>query len=246
MAQEKNNSSEHQNNGEIKIAKNGPYLVSGSLPLKKEMIAVDENGDSGAWKKGDEYPKQEKYALCRCGHSKNKPFCDGTHAKIGFDGTETASKENYSDQCEKILGPELDLDDVPDLCSRARFCHNKFNDVWDNTQKSDDPGLKKTAVEQSCNCPSGRLVAINKKTGEQIEPKFEQSISLVEDPAKKVSGPIWAKGGILIESADGTKYEIRNRVTLCRCGKSSNKPFCDGCHIDNSFNDGDGSLGLTK
>ncbi len=193
MAQDKNK--QLQNKGGIKIAKDGPYLVFGSLPLKKEIIVADENGDSSAWGKGKEYPRQEKYALCRCGHSKNKPFCDGDHAKIGFDGTETASKENYSDQCEKISGPELDLADVPDLCARARFCHNQYNDVWSNTQGSDDPDLKKNAVKQACNCPSGRLVAINKKTGEPIEPGFEQSISLVEDPAKKVSGPIWAKGG---------------------------------------------------
>jgi CDGSH-type Zn-finger protein len=243
MAKDLNNLNEKfQNSGKIKIAENGPYLVSGSLPLRKEIIAVDENGDSAEWKKGKDYPEQEKYALCRCGHSKNKPFCDGSHTGAGFDGTETASKEKYSDQCEKISGPELDLADVPDLCARARFCHNKFNDVWNNTQASDDPDLKKTAIKQACNCPSGRLVAMDKKTGEPIEPKFEPSISLVEDPVKKVSGPIWAKGGIALESADGTEYETRNRATLCRCGKSRNKPFCDGCHIDNGFNDGDENL----
>ena len=98
MAQDKNK--QPQNKGGIKIAKDGPYLVSGNLPLKKEIIVADENGDSSAWEKGKEYPGQEgKYALCRCGHSKNKPFCDGSHLKAGFDGTETASKENYSDQC---------------------------------------------------------------------------------------------------------------------------------------------------
>ena len=69
-----------------------------------------------------------------------------------------------------------------------------------------------------------------------------QSISLVEDPQNKVSGPIALRGGILVESSDGTTYEVRNRQTLCRCGKSQNKPFCDGSHIDEGFNDGDDSL----
>jgi CDGSH-type Zn-finger protein len=57
-----------------------------------------------------------------------------------------------------------------------------------------------------------------------------------------VSGPIWAKGGITVEAADGFQYEVRNRVTLCRCGASKNKPFCDGTHCSIKFNDGDETL----
>jgi CDGSH-type Zn-finger protein len=56
------------------------------------------------------------------------------------------------------------------------------------------------------------------------------SEQLIEDTAKQVSGPIWVRGGIPVLSADGTTYEIRNRLTLCRCGRSANKPFCDGAH----------------
>ena len=52
-----------------------------------------------------------------------------------------------------------------------------------------------------------------------------------------MSGPIWVRGGITVESADGREYEVRNRVTLCRCGQSSNKPFCDGSHVECSFHD---------
>ena len=44
--------------------------------------------------------------------------------------------------------------------------------------------------------------------------------------------------GIQIESEDGTLYEVRNRVTLCRCGKSSNMPFCNGSHASIKFRDG--------
>lgn len=225
----------------IKIIQNGPYVVSGKLPLGKEIIAPDDNGEVEKWEKGETYPEQENYLLCRCGQSKNKPYCDQTHRSIIFDGTETASREKYSDQAEKTEGPELDLLDVPKLCASARFCMRKEG-TWELTEKSNDPEAKKMAIQQACDCPAGRLVEWDKKTGQAIEPKFEPSLSIVEDPQRKVSGPIWVKGGVPVESSDGSEYEIRNRATLCRCGKSKNKPFCDGTHIPAKLNDGDKSI----
>jgi CDGSH-type Zn-finger protein len=59
----------------------------------------------------------------------------------------------------------------------------------------------------------------------------------VEDPAEGVSGPLWLRGGIPVFAADGFAYEVRNRVTLCRCGASKNKPFCDGSHAAIKFTD---------
>ena len=81
-----------------------------------------------------------------------------------------------------------------------------------------------------CECPSGRLVA-HDRDGKAIEPDFEPSIGLVHDTQAAKMGPLWVRGGIQVESADGKPYEVRNRVTLCRCGKSRNKPFCDGSHL---------------
>ena len=60
-----------------------------------------------------------------------------------------------------------------------------------------------------------------------IEPEFAPSIGIVADPAQGLAGPIWVRGGIAVTSAEGETYEVRNRVTLCRCGASANKPFCD-------------------
>ncbi|MCK5561288.1 MAG: CDGSH iron-sulfur domain-containing protein, partial [Thermoplasmata archaeon] len=77
-----------------------------------------------------------------------------------------------------------------------------------------------------------RLVVWDKKSGKAIEPEFEPSIGVVLDSKSGLLGPLWVRGGIPIVSADGVVYEIRNRVTLCRCGRSSNKPFCDSSHID--------------
>ena len=132
-------------------------------------------------------------------------------------------------------GPGLDLLDAESLCASARFCLAKGG-TWKLTLRSRDPEKRKTAIEQACNCPSGRLVACDKNTGEPIELECAPSISLTEDPQEESSGPIWVKGGVAIESGDGRAYETRNRVTLCRCGRSNNKPFCDGTHVDVGFN----------
>jgi CDGSH-type Zn-finger protein len=228
-----------KNNKKILISKNGPYLVSGNLPLSKKIYDTDNNGNPGTYEKGDDYPNKENYALCRCGKSASKPYCDGMHVKIKFDGTEKASNKKYIDQAEKISGPSVDLTDAQNFCSGGRFCHKG---TWEHTEKSDDPKSKKIAIETACKCPSGRLVIWDKKTGKPIEDKFAPSIDLLQDKAARVSGPIQVKGGIELESENGTKYETRNRVTLCRCGQSGNKPFCDGSHLDCKFNDGDKSV----
>ncbi len=171
----------------------------------------------------------ESYALCRCGQSNNKPFCDGAHTRIQFDGTEEATHTPYLEQASEIGGPGLKLTDAQDFCAEARFCQ-RAGGTWKLTKQSSNPDARQKAIEEACDCPSGRLVAWD-QNGKAIEPDFEPSIGLVEDTQAGQMGPLWVRGGIPIESADGTTYEIRNRVTLCRCGKSSNKPFCDGSHL---------------
>jgi len=214
----------------ITISKDGPYNVTGGVPLIQEEICNDEEGYCRNWRMIRRYPAQEQYAVCRCGHSKNKPFCDGTHAKMRFDGTETAGNESYLRNPRIIRGPELELLDYENLCVHARFCM-RAGGIWNLTEQSDNRAARDTAVEEACNCPSGRLVLYDRETGKAIEPVLEKSIVVVEYPARGEHGPLWVRGGIPVISADGKSYMIRNRMTLCRCGKSHNKPFCDGSHI---------------
>jgi len=105
-------------------------------------------------------------------------------------------------------------------------------------EQTEIPEARDLVIREAGNCPSGRLVAQDRKTYKDIEPEFEPSIGLVEDPAEGCSGGLWVRGGITVESADGYTYETRNRVTLCRCGASENKPFCDGTHASVKFKDG--------
>jgi CDGSH-type Zn-finger protein len=213
----------------IKIVKNGPYIVSGGVPLYQQVIVTDEAGHTKDLMDEKQYPVKETYTLCRCGESKDKPYCDGTHVGTGFAGTETASRKPYLEKAEIFEGPELKLTDAHEFCDHSRFCL-RSGGIRDLIEKSSDPEAKQTAIEEAMICPSGRLVLWDKKTGKPFEKEFEPSIVLVHDEQKKCQGPIWVRGKIPIESADGTLYEARNRVTLCRCGKSENKPYCDGSH----------------
>jgi CDGSH-type Zn-finger protein len=221
----------------IVISKDGPYIVYGDIPLSLETIAVDAEGGSWEWEHGRSFPITDAYALCRCGQSGNKPFCDGTHAKIGFDGTETAARVPHVEQADVLDGPTMVLEDATVLCAYARFC-DVAGTIWKLIGETDQPNAREMVAREEMHCPSGRLVVLDKTTGKRIEPELATAIGLVEDPAQNCSGPLWAQGGIPVESADGTTYEARNRVTLCRCGASKNKPFCDGSHADPPWLDG--------
>ncbi|HVJ49657.1 CDGSH iron-sulfur domain-containing protein [Desulfitobacterium sp.] len=217
----------------IKILKNGPYIVTGNVPLTEKIISPQGRGYE--YKDGRQFPQEEEYHLCRCGKSKNPPFCDGSHETTHFDGTETASREKYINRAYKLEGPELDLLD-DERCAFARFCHREDGNAWELTEQSDNPRFREEAIKAACDCPAGRLVAVD-KAGKMIEPELEPSIEILQDPERGVSGPLFVKGNIPIESSEGSTYEVRNRYALCRCGKSTNKPFCDASHVSVRFRD---------
>ena len=75
----------------VVVSKNGPYLVTGAIPLSRQTIVAGRDGESEKWSEGETFPPKETYALCRCGQSSTKPFCDGTHKTIGFNAEEAAS-----------------------------------------------------------------------------------------------------------------------------------------------------------
>ena len=215
----------------VSIIKDGPYSVDGEIPVT-EVTSIDSH-DGGVlnYKKDKEHDKTDTAKfLCRCGHSKNKPFCDGSHAQTGFNGTETDSRVAYDKEAEYVRGPVYDVMDNQKLCAVARFCDrgDGFGNAFEN---ADEPALKRYAEEVGCQCASGRFTLVDKNTGKKMEPKLEKEIFLVKDEPAQHLGPIYAKGNIEVVGSDGFEYEVRNRVTLCRCGESRNKPFCDAMHL---------------
>jgi CDGSH-type Zn-finger protein len=219
----------------IKIIKDGPYIVSGKVPMREQKIV--QHRRVYRYEDVKDFPEQENYSLCRCGHSGNAPYCDGSHYEAEFKGTETAKKDKTIERAERIEGPGIILTDTEDLCAFARFCHGAEGDIWDLVEKTDDPEIRKVVIREANECPAGRLVVWDKETGEAIENKLDEAVVILQDPGRKVSGPIWVQGGIPVEGAGGEAYEIRNRVTLCRCGESKNKPFCDTSHICTQYLD---------
>ena len=213
----------------VKVQPNGPYVVSGSVPLRRKEPVMSEHGEPLTWKTGDVIDDGAAYALCRCGGSANKPYCDGTHAGNGFDGTESASTESYADSASSVGGTGLEILDDRSICVHAGFCGNQVTNVWKMAKDTGDSRIRAQAMAMIERCPSGALTYTVE--GSEIEPGLPEEISIMPD------GPLWVSGAIPVTRSDGEPMETRNRVTLCRCGHSANKPLCDGAHAEAGFTD---------
>ena len=111
-------------NKKIRITANGPYEVTGGIPLVgAAYIPYDEDkGASESWKEVKRYNTDGKpYLLCRCGHSGSKPFCDSTHYVEGFSGEEIADRTPYDESAKIYETPAYTLMDREDLCEVAHF-----------------------------------------------------------------------------------------------------------------------------
>jgi CDGSH-type Zn-finger protein len=210
----------------IRITVDGPYTVRG-LPVSPGRIVRTPRGESIEWEVDEPYEAGAQFLLCRCGRSETKPFCDDSHLE-GFDGTEVADRGPTADRRGSTSGGGLTLTDDESLCTHAGFCRDHLSNAWDRMEAIGEPEVRAKVEAIVARCPSGRLVLLDEDDG-PIEAAFEPGIVVEED------GPYWVRGGVRIESADGEVWETRNRVTLCRCGHSGNKPFCDATHDEIGF-----------
>ena len=197
----------------VVVRRDGPYRVEGGLPLLRTAIVKTERGEPVAWDEGPDFETGSTYELCRCGNSSNKPFCDSTHERIPFDGTEKADRGPIAARRETWEGEGgVQLYDDFSICTHAGFCRNVRTGVWEMLEEADDPEVRAELIAMVSRCPSGRLAHAVSPDPEPVEPPFEPSIGV------EPNGPLWVRGGVPVLSEDGEPYEVRNRQTLCRCG----------------------------
>jgi CDGSH-type Zn-finger protein len=203
----------------IEIEAGGPYRVHGDLPLTEMAPVHTFNGEPVAW-----------HTLCRCGRSATLPFCDESHVGEGFAGAETADRRRFDERAEIVRQGDHAFADDATLCAGAGFCGTRTTNAWDMLADADDPERDAALRGMVWCCPSGRLVLLG-ADGAALEPDLEPGLAVIP------GGPLWVRGRVTITSADGTRWETRNRVTLCRCGQSQNTPFCDGSHESAHFDE---------
>jgi CDGSH-type Zn-finger protein len=205
----------------IVVIPNGPYLVSGEIAVHEATGALRKSTGT--------------CVLCRCGGSRTKPFCDGTHARIGFNGTESADHGLIADRRKRYPTPDgLTVYDDRTRCAHFGQCTDRLPNAFGVSEEAFvDPAAapSQEIARVTAGCPSGALSFALPGQTDPVESHERASIHPIVD------GPYRVRGGIQVISADGQGYEIRERQTLCRCGQSRNKPFCDGSHWYAGFRD---------
>ena len=208
----------------IEVLEGGPLLV-------KDLTRL--TGDDGRpIEQPTEREESDKslFALCRCGGSENKPFCDGTHKENGFAGERGAPEDTEVRVCE---GQELTIVDNPGACCHAGECVDGAPEVffrWEGDERRAVPDAdeRQKIIETIRRCPSGSLAY---RLGDELHDEYfsEAEIFVSRD------GPLHVRGGPELVDASGATPVSKDHYALCRCGASENKPFCDGAHRDAGF-----------
>ncbi len=201
----------------ITLSPNGPLIVNNLENLQNS--------------KGEQIETKPTLALCRCGGSKNKPFCDGTHAKIGFSDEKVEGR--VEERRDNYVGKEITLHDNRGICSHAGLCTDQLELVF---RLEHEPWIDPEAAQASeiieivKSCPSGAL-SYSIQEVEQPDQDREPAITVSKN------GPYLATGGPELVDVSWGGGASREHFTLCRCGASKNKPFCDGAHWSSQFQD---------
>jgi CDGSH-type Zn-finger protein len=222
----------------IEIRENGPYVVHGSVPLVRKKRITGDNGESIAWQKLESQSVDAIFELCRCGKSANKPYCDGTHDRFLFDGSETATIQSINERQEILQGDGVRVKVDNSYCMHAKFCFNQKSGIRKLITKKSDDNAKINLSAMVERCPSGTFTYELEVDGvyQEVEADLPKQIAIISaDNLESTAGPLWVSGKIPVRRSDGQPLETRNRMTLCRCGASSNKPFCDGSHVKINF-----------
>jgi len=211
----------------IQAAADGPYLVT-NVPRVTNHL-------------GERLDLPPQLALCRCGGSGRKPFCDGTHASNGF--TDAKDPNRVPDRRDSYEGQRVTIFDNRGLCQHSGFCTDRLASVFRSGQEpfvAPSGGRLDEIILAVRDCPSGALGFAIDGAEARSQTDWDNS----REPAIEISrdGPYRITGGIALTDA-GARAVSRNagasleHYALCRCGQSQNKPFCSGMHWYVGFTD---------
>jgi len=194
---------------------NGPYVVKGLQSFRNVKGPIEPKPVMG---------------LCRCGRSENKPFCDGTHSTVGFSSAKLDGRT--PDQRDDYQGEAITVHDNRGICAHAGRCTDGLPAVF---RLKEEPFVDPNAAPPDAiastirTCPSGAL----SYTVDGVEQRDRDG-----EPAVFVAphGPYVVSGGPELANTERGQGASTEHYTLCRCGGSKNKPFCDGTHW-NGFRD---------
>jgi CDGSH-type Zn-finger protein/truncated hemoglobin YjbI len=211
----------------VQAMRNGPYLVTNAPWLTDYLGARSRPAP--------------QLALCRCGASAIKPFCDGSHARIGF--TEAKDPKRVADRRDTYAGQQLTVFDNRGICQHSGFCTDRLPAVFRSRAEpfvAPSGGRMDEIIRAVRDCPSGALsYAID-----AIEARDQVDWNDAREPGIEVTrdGPYRITGKIPLTDADGNpaapgQGSSLEHYALCRCGHSQNKPFCSGMHWYVGFTD---------
>lgn len=206
---------------------NGPlYLINDATP---QIVANIESAD------GEPIKAVAKVALCRCGGSKNKPLCDGSHVALKFSSQNGGNDATPSppDKRKNYVGKEITIHDNRRTCSHSAECIRNLESVFQLGQRpwiNADGDEVSRIIEAIRKCPSGALSysagGIEHRDDKDARPKVIVS----------KNGPYHVTGGIELAGTENwAEGASKEHYALCRCGASGNKPFCDGMHLRIKF-----------
>ena len=200
----------------LTLSEDGPYIVEGDFRLldtKKKPVQTAETAE-----------------LCRCGKSGTSPLCDreSCDTDFGVDG------DGAPPRWQRYKGTNIDVSYSARICIHDGACTFEAPEVfdprkrpWADPKDSDAEGI--AAIVRRCT--SGALI-YNRLDGKpQEQPEQPGTIRATRD------GPFYLSGQIEIVTATGEKLFHGPRASLCRCGASRNKPFCDENHNMVQFKD---------
>ncbi len=188
-----------------------------------------ECAENVLFKDGKELEKENPAYLCRCGHSKNKPFCDGTHEKVGF----TSKREIAEETLQVYEGKEITVNFNRSICAGSAKCVHGLPTVFKSDNSTDwiKPDGDKNAkiIETIKACPSGALsYSVSGKTAIDVRSTPKMTVTK--------NGPYYVEGITLEGMPTPTNFST-TKYALCRCGHSKNRPFCDYSHAEHQWRD---------